>query len=126
MPESDDLLANSERALFVADLNLSHGAPEVAAREAYMAALNAARAVIFEKTGKSSKTHAGTKATFNKLVHEGLAFPIHLLDLLKDGYVLKTDADYGSRKLADANAARSALETARAFVARCREIVAGG
>ena len=54
-----------------------------------------------------------------------MEFPKALLDFLEDGFRLKTDADYGTRKLADAQAAHAAVETAAAFVARCAEIVRG-
>ncbi len=72
---------------------------------------------------RSVKTHTGARTLFHQLVREGMPFPRDLLDFLDDGFRLKTDADYGSRKLADARAARAAVETASAFVARCREIV---
>ncbi len=74
---------------------------------------------------RSVKTHMGARALFHQLVREGMTFPRDLFDFLDDGFRLKTDADYGSRKLADAHAARAAVETAEAFVARCRDIVRG-
>jgi uncharacterized protein (UPF0332 family) len=42
--------------------------PQVAAREAYLAAFHAAEAYIFEQTGRTVKTHRGLRTTFSRLV----------------------------------------------------------
>jgi uncharacterized protein (UPF0332 family) len=41
--------------------------PEVAAREAYMAAFHAAQACLFERDGRAPKTHSGVHAAFGLL-----------------------------------------------------------
>lgn len=41
--------------------------PDESGRAAYLAGFHAAQALIFEKTGKTSKTHSGVQAQFAAL-----------------------------------------------------------
>ncbi|MBV9979012.1 HEPN domain-containing protein [Bradyrhizobium sp.] len=68
---------------------------ENAARDAYTAALNAARAVVFDKSGIAPKTHSGTRSKFHDLLHGGLAFDANLAKFLSEGFDTKQGIDYG-------------------------------
>lgn len=57
-----------------------------AARNAYLAALNAARAVIFDRTSMAPKAHSGTRSKFHDLIREGLLFETRLAKFLSDGF----------------------------------------
>jgi uncharacterized protein (UPF0332 family) len=46
---------------------MAAGMPEVAAREAHMAAFHAAQACLFERDGRAPKTHSGVHAAFGLL-----------------------------------------------------------
>ena len=94
-PEAADYLQHSRRSLTDAQKALAAGIYVPAAREAYIAALNAARAIIFEKLTIASKTHTGTHALLHRLVHDGLKVDRRTLDILSKGFEVKTKADYG-------------------------------
>jgi uncharacterized protein (UPF0332 family) len=67
---------------------------DVAAREAYIAAFNAAQALIFERRGTVPRTHRGVHATFAEILHaEGLGDQ-GLAKILGRAYKYKTAADY--------------------------------
>jgi uncharacterized protein (UPF0332 family) len=68
---------------------------EDAAKNAYAAVLNAARAVVFDKLGVAPKTHSGTRTKFFELVHGGLDFDRNVANLLLDGFETKQGIDYG-------------------------------
>ena len=88
-PEAADYMALAEcPSTRLAESGGRH--PEVSAREAYTAALNAARAVIFHKTGKALKTHSGTRKQMHRLMHEGMRFDSGLAQFLSDGYEVKS------------------------------------
>ena len=122
-PESIDYIGTAERILAEAEVFIEEGHNEVAAREAYLAALSAARAIIFEKTGDAPKTHSGTRAMLAKLIHGGLALDGKLLKFLADGFEQKVDADYGPRTPLGDSEAERILETAQAFVAAARRLL---
>jgi len=91
------------------------GEPAVAAREAYLAALSAARAYIFERTGKVVKTHAGARSRFAELAAgEGLA--AGLAAFLAQGFELKQAADYDAGREADPGQAQQAIVSAEEFL----------
>lgn len=88
---ADDFLADAFRVL-------QAGFEEIAVRESYLAALNAARAAIFEFTDKTTKTHTGTRAEFLKIIHDGtLAFDPEVAQFLTEGFDIKMNVDYGPR-----------------------------
>jgi uncharacterized protein (UPF0332 family) len=113
-PEAVDYLATAEAMLERAGRNFAAEIYEDAARNAYLAALNAARAVVFDKTTMAPKTHSGTRAKFHDLVREGMAFDQTLLKFLSDGFETKQGVDYGpevvhvSRDLAEDHLKRAA------------------
>lgn len=61
-PETRDLLGKSRRTLANARTNLAAGIAEIAAREACMAIFHAAQALLFERGGRTPKTHGGCTA----------------------------------------------------------------
>ena len=122
-PESLDYLGTAERTLAEAEWLLANERTTVAAREAYLASLNAARAVIFEMTGSAPKTHSGTRALLSKLVHEGLALDDKFVTFLGTAYDQKTDADYGPRTPLSVEAAKMAVDTAKAFIASAHRLL---
>ncbi len=102
---------------------LADGYTEVAAREAYMAGLNAARAIIFELTGEAPKTHSGARKQLSRLVHEGLSLDPECLRFLATGFDQKTDADYGPRTPLSHDVAEAAVANARRFLAAARRVL---
>jgi uncharacterized protein (UPF0332 family) len=110
-------LGRAERAL-IADLY------ESAARDAYMAALSAARAIIFEKTGNAPKTHSGARSLLGKLRHDGLALSETFLSFLATGFDLKSDLDYGPATPVQGPTAEQAVATAREIVISAEQILA--
>jgi uncharacterized protein (UPF0332 family) len=70
--------------------------PRVAAREAYLAAFQAAQALIWERTGRVSKTHRGVRAQFSLLTRDEPQFSHDHVLFLAHGYEIKSWADYGS------------------------------
>ena len=65
-----------------------------AARVAYMAGLNAARALIFERTDTIAKTHGGTHSRFAELTRDDL-LDERSRKFLGSAFQLKTSNDYG-------------------------------
>ncbi len=95
------------------------GFPDVAAREAYLAAFHAAEAYIFDLTGKAAKTHRGVRAQFSRLARHERRIDTGLLTFLGEGYQLKAAADYGVGQAIDSissDDADSAVATAGRFV----------
>lgn len=115
-PESADFLAKAKRTIERAERVLRAGEPVYAARDAYIAASSAARAIIFEKTAKSPKTHNGSRALFLLLVSQGLNVPRDVAQFLEDGFALKTRADYGVDDSISVDTATEAVALGQAFV----------
>jgi uncharacterized protein (UPF0332 family) len=110
------LLERAQRA-FLAEIY------EDAARGAYTAALNAARAVLFEKTGMAVKSHSGARSKLHELMHNGLPFDGKIAEFLQDGFNTKQGVDYGDGPLfVDRTTAESYLARAEAFIAEARRV----
>jgi uncharacterized protein len=93
-PEAVDYLAKAERFLSLAQRGLKFAMHESAARDAYLCALNAARAIVFDKTGVASKTHSGTRSQFYHVIEQGLRFDPQLGDFLREAFEIKQRVDY--------------------------------
>jgi uncharacterized protein (UPF0332 family) len=93
--ETANCLAKARRCLDRANNIAALPEPEVAAREAYLAAYHAAQAYIFERTGKDVKTHRGLRATFSRLARNEPRIAPEYLTLLARTYEFKSIADYG-------------------------------
>lgn len=122
-PEAADFLAKAVRTIARAERVLHAGEPVDAARDAYIAALSAARAIVFEKTGKSPKTHNGSRALFLLLISQGLSVPRDVAQFLEDGFALKTRADYGVDDAISVATATEAVALGQAFVRAVSELL---
>lgn len=121
-PEAVNYLSVAEASLERAQRAFLAEIYEDAARGAYIAALNAARAIIFEKTGLAVKSHSGARAKFHELIHDGLPFDSEVAKFLNDGFNTKQAVDYGDGPLfVDRSTAEDYLARAEAFVAQARD-----
>ena len=90
----------------------------IAGREAYLAAYNAAEALVFERTGKAAKTHRGLRAQFALIAKNEPNIDQTLSEFLGRAYELKSMSDYGTGPEATISpaTAKAAIETAARFV----------
>jgi uncharacterized protein (UPF0332 family) len=92
-PQSSAFLEKSHETLTKA-----HGMfgqwPDEAGRAAYLAGLQAAQALIFERTDRVSKTHEGVNSQFNLLTRDDAQIDDELRSFLGRTYILKAVADY--------------------------------
>ena len=99
---------------------------DIAGRQAYIASLIAARALIYERTGKTSKTHKGVKVVMHRMVREGLPIDRGLLVALEYGFELKNVADYGESEHISISEAERALQLAADFIVRIEKLISVG
>lgn len=121
--EAARLFQFAEHKLAEAEKILQIDIFEAAGRDAYFAALAAARAVIANAGIKTPKTHDGTRTVFAKMIHDGLAFDHQLGKFLADGYEIKSAADYGEGAPVGREDAEEALRTAHQFLSAIRKIL---
>lgn len=91
----------------------------IVAREAYLAAYHAAEAYIFERTGKSTKTHRGLRSEFSRLARGEPRIDREYLTFLAEAYEYKSIADYGVGSAAPpitAEDASSAIDAAERLI----------
>ena len=93
-PETADYLGKARQCLAGARQIATLPLPHVAAREAYVAAFNAAEAYIFERTGKVAKTHRGVRSEFARLSKGDPNIGREFATFLATAYQFKTRADY--------------------------------
>jgi len=72
-PEASHFLRKARQCLANAKAILTVSIPDVAAREAYLAGHHVAEAFIFERTGKTVKTHKGVRSEFARLTRADAA-----------------------------------------------------
>jgi len=94
------------------------GIPEIAAREAYYAAFQAAEALIFQRTGKIAKTHKGVHGEFARLVKDDPRIDRAHLSFLSQSYAYKAISDYEVGPMAQVlpDDALDTIESAEKFV----------
>jgi uncharacterized protein (UPF0332 family) len=118
-PETADCLAKARECLDGAKQIAGLPLPQVAAREAYLAAFHAAEAYIFEQTGRTVKTHRGLRSTFSRLARSEPRIAPEYLTFLARAYELKSIADYSvgpaARPITGNDAAR-AIESAERLI----------
>jgi predicted nucleotidyltransferase/uncharacterized protein (UPF0332 family) len=98
--------------------------PALAAREAYMAGFNAARALIFERTGKSPKTHNGVNALFNDIARSTPEMTRDLVSFIGEGYRFKAWADYHEGVPTRPDEARHASDAATRLIGSIERLLA--
>jgi hypothetical protein len=79
--ETADYLDKSRHCVAGAKTIAAAGLPDVAAREAYLAA----EAYIFERTNKAAKTHRGVRSQFNRLAQREPGIEREFLTFLVGG-----------------------------------------
>ena len=93
-PETQHLLEASAREVVKARKMLSVDEPESGARDAYHAALFAARALIFELRNIAPKTHSGTVSLFAETAIKSGLIESRYSGTLTHGLNIRTDVDY--------------------------------
>jgi uncharacterized protein (UPF0332 family) len=128
-PETADCLTKARECLDGAKQIAELPLPQVAAREAYLAAFHAAEAYIFEETSKTVKTHRGLRTTFSRLARNEPRISPEYLTFLARAYELKSIADYGvgpaARPITGDDAAR-AIETAERYIDTIAQLLTPG
>ena len=124
--ETADLMEAAQELLEEARSIAAIGVWTQVGRGAYSAALQAARACIFERTGRAVKSHAGTRATFAELTRDDERFSPDPRGFLGRSHPLKNAADYevGPKRHVSPARAAAALDTSARFVARIAAVLA--
>lgn len=117
-PEAADHLEKPRHCLSRARVILASDVPEVAGREAYLAAFHAAQALIAERTGKDARTHRGVHVQFARLTRDEPAIDEMLRRFLPQSYDMKAISDYGVGPDDGVPRAQAAvaIETAERFI----------
>ena len=117
-PETELYLEKAHWHLKSARLIAAQGIPEIAAREAYYAAFQAAEAYILTRTGRIAKTHKGVRSEFARLAKNDPDINACLLPFLGQAYEYKTISDYEVGPLAQVyiDDAMDTIGTATQFV----------
>lgn len=118
-PETSAFLAKSKELLDRAPALLAQDFTDDAGRAAYLAGFHAAQALIFEKQGRSPKSHGGVQSEFAFLVKNEPMIDRDLRAFLGRTYNLKAIADYetGPGSKVSTAQATEAIAAARSFVA---------
>jgi uncharacterized protein (UPF0332 family) len=97
-----------------------------AGRSAYLAALHAAQALIFERTGKVASSHGGINSQFNLVTRDDPRVDTELRRFLPFAYDLKALADYeaGPGSVIPTERVEAALVTATRFIDVVAELLA--
>jgi uncharacterized protein (UPF0332 family) len=123
-PEAVAFLDKAREALAKAGGMLDRW-PDEAGREAYLAGLHAAQALIVESTGKLIKSHKGVQRELGRLTKDAPGVDMELRAFLGRTYQLKAIADYetGPGSIVSAEQATAAIETSRRFMAKMIELI---
>jgi uncharacterized protein (UPF0332 family) len=99
--------------------------PDEAGREAYLAGLHAAQALIVESTGTLVKSHKGVQRELGRLTKDDPHIDTELRAFLGRTYNLKAIADYvaGPGSEVSPEEATDALNTSKRFVERMVELI---
>ncbi|MGE5270125.1 MAG: HEPN domain-containing protein [Thiohalocapsa sp.] len=118
-PEAADHLRKETACLERARTILAADVPDVAAREAYLAAFHAAQALILDRTGREAKTHRGVHVQFARLTRHEPLLTDELRRFLPRSYDMKSLADYSIGPDADVPVEQAAtvVEAGERFVA---------
>jgi uncharacterized protein (UPF0332 family) len=118
MPEAAEHIEKARQCLARARTIFTAEVPDVAAREAYLAAFHAAQGLIAERTGRNAKTHKGVHVQFARLTKNEPQIDRELRQFLPKAYDMKSIADYGVEREIGVSSeqAGAAIETATRFV----------
>jgi uncharacterized protein (UPF0332 family) len=117
-PEASRYLAKARLTLEHARLMLTIDLTEDAGRAAYLAGYQAAEALIFERTGKVTKTHKGAHREFARLTVDEPRIDGESRRFLPQAYDLKAICDYelGPDAVVPREKADAAVQAATRFV----------
>ena len=93
-PEAAAFLTKSHELLRRAPELLALGFTDDAGRAAYLAGFHAAQALIFERNGRSPKTHSGVQSEFARWAKDEPNIDIEMRAFLGRAFNLKAIADY--------------------------------
>jgi len=110
-PEAKYFLVKAEKLVSEAEAMLGINLNEAAGRTAYLAGFHAAQAFIFEKTGRSAKTHRGVQSELHRLTKDDPAFDPGFRTFLSQSYNLKAIADYETGPGSDVSPERASEAT---------------
>ncbi|MBF0609270.1 MAG: HEPN domain-containing protein [Magnetococcales bacterium] len=96
--ETANFIEKAEKLLVNANTMLNVGLNSDAGRTAYLAGFHAAQALIFERMGKTVKTHKGVQMEFMRLTKNEPSVPAELRIFLSQAYNLKAIALQPPRK----------------------------
>ncbi len=124
-PESAKFIEQAHIVIARADLMLTVKLNEDAARAAYLASFHVAQAYIFERTGKTSKSHNGVQTEFFRLTKDDARVDPLLRRFLSQAYEFKSVADYftGAEAVTSAADASEAVATSKRFVSHFAGLV---
>src|ERR1019366_1200412 len=125
-PEAAQFLAKALKLLQEAEAMLGIALNDAAGRLAYLAGVHAAQAFIFEKIGRTVRTHKGVHTEFQRLTKDDPNFVPDLRAFLSHAYNLKAIADYETGPGAEVSAQQAmwALAQAKQFVAHVEGLLA--
>lgn len=123
-PETSHQLTIASLDLQKARTILAAGVPDVAARECYMAKFHAAQGLIFERVGRTPKTHHGVHSAFHMIAKHELALDPGMGARLTSAYAFKEIADYTNQRPITEDEAAAAIEDAAHFLATIEALLA--
>jgi uncharacterized protein (UPF0332 family) len=117
-PEAARYLAKARLTLDHARTMLTVNLTEDAGRASCLAGYQAAQALIFERTGRATKTHKGAQTEFARLAVSEPRIDAELRRFLPQAYDLKAICDYelGPDAVVPREKAVAAIEAAISFV----------
>ena len=118
-------IVKARESLVIARYALAGEFAEEAGRSAYMAAFHAALAFIAARSGKSPKTHSGTRSEFARLARDEPRIGREQVSLLAWSYELKNVADYEQEHRVSLHEAERAIDAAAQLVEAIAVIVGG-
>jgi uncharacterized protein (UPF0332 family) len=126
--ETIAFLAKSSELLERAPALLAQDFTDEAGRAAYLAGFHAAQAFLFEKLGRSPKTHNGVQTEFARLTRDEPTIDREGRAFLVKTYNLKAIADYetGPDSRVTHSQAAEAIEGARRFVSLAAALINPG
>lgn len=124
-PEAAQFLDIARNMLTRCQRMLAAGLIEDAGRAAYLGAFHAAQALIYERQGRTLKTHGGVQSEFAKLIRDDASVPADLRGFVSRAYAFKTIADYDPLTSIPPTEedARAAVATAGRFIAEVVRLI---